>query len=208
MSEQDHEQDIVQFSEQSRKALAEAAQQLTERLQAHTAALLALDGQADLDALFDQNAELEDLVESWNDAVLDHTGTIPLALVDLDDIEEDEDDQLETDEIVSVVSRFDLRVADLDTLLAAGRAAQERILAEDEETDLREPIGTAEQAIYAISREFGEAWFALPGVELIAAARAYVVPEEPFEALQPEAEDIVTELTVPNGTVSYMETWA
>lgn len=206
MSEQDYEQSPEQFSEESRKALAEAAQQLTERLQAHTAALLALGSQADLDTLFEQNTELEEVVENWNDAVLDHTGTSPLALeVDED---EDEPDDIEQDQVVSVVSRFDLRVADLDALLAEGRAAQERILAEDEASDLRDPVESAEQAIYAISREIGEAWFALPGVELIAAARAYVVPEEPFEALQPDAEDIVTELATPNGVVSYAESWA
>jgi len=207
MSEQDFEQIPEQFSEESRKALAQAAQELTARLQAHTAALLAMDGQADFETLFEQNSELEDLVENWNDAVADHTGTIPLALADVDDLDE-EQDEVETDQRVSVVSRFDLRVADLDTLLAEGRAAQERILAEDEEADLRDPVETAEQAIYAISREIGEAWFVLPGVELLAAARAYVVPEEPCEPLQPDADDILTELTVPNGSVSYTESWA
>lgn len=207
MSEQDHEQTIEQFSDDTRKALAEAAQLLTERLQAHTAALLALNAESDFEALFEQNAELEELVESWNDAVLDHTGTIPLALVDTEDLEEEEE-EVQAEQVISVVSRFDLRVVDTDALLAEGRAAQERVLAEDQESDLRDPVETTEQAIYAISREVGEAWFALPGIELIAGARAYVVPEQPFEPLEPEAEDIVTELTTPNGTVTYAESWA
>ena len=69
-------------------------------------------------------------------------------------------------------------------------------------------VDTAEQAIYEISREVGEAWFELPGTELIAGARAYVVPEAPFEPLDTDAEDVITELIAPNGTATHAETWA
>jgi hypothetical protein len=110
--------------------------------------------------------------------------------------------------VISVVSRFDLRVVDPEALLAAGRAAQERHPVELDETGEREPVESAEQAIYEISRELGEGWFELPGVDLVAGARAYVVPEYPFEPLEADADDVLTEIAAPNGSVTHAETWA
>ncbi|GAA3082282.1 hypothetical protein JOF29_004613 [Kribbella aluminosa] len=194
------------FSAETRAALAEASRKLAERLQAHTDALLAMTGDEDHNTLFEHNAALEGVVEDWNDAVFEHTGTTALLL---DDTAEDEDDEeAEPDQLISVVSRFDLRVVDLDELLEAGRAAQERHPAELDESGDREPVDSAEQAIYEISREVGEAWFELPGIELIAGARAYVVPEPPFEPLDADAEDVITELIAPNGVATHAETWA
>ncbi|RZT12819.1 hypothetical protein EV649_7185 [Kribbella sp. VKM Ac-2569] len=194
------------FSAETRTALADASRKLAERLQAHTDALLAMTGDEDHTTLFEHNAALEGVVEDWNDAVFEHTGTSPLLLDDAADDEEDED--AEQDQVISVVSRFDLRVFDLDALLEAGRAAQERHPAELDESGDREPVDSAEQAIYEISREVGEAWFELPGIEMVAGARAYVVPEPPFEPLDAEADDVVTELVAPNGEAIYTEAWA
>ena len=194
------------FSAETREALAEASRRLAERLQAHTEALLAMTGDEEQGTLDEQNAALEELVEGWNDAVFEHTGTTPLLLDDSADDEDDED--VEQDHVISVVSRFDLRVVDLDALLEAGRAAQERHPAELEEGGEKEPVDSAEQAIYEISREVGEAWFELPGIEMVAGARAYVVPEHPFEPLDADAEDVVTELIAPNGVATHAETWA
>ncbi|MET7278295.1 hypothetical protein ABZS29_08700 [Kribbella sp. NPDC005582] len=194
------------FSPESREALAEASRKLAERLQAHTEALLAMNGSENHEALDEQNAALEELVADWNDAVFEHTGTTPLLLDETEDPEADDD--TEEDHVISVVSRFDLRVVDLDTLLEAGRAAQERHPAELEEGGEAEPVETAEQAIFEISREVGEAWFELPGIEMLAGARAYVVPEAPFEPLDPDAEDITTELSAPNGIPTHAESWA
>lgn len=196
------------FSEESRKALAEASRQLAERLQAHTEALLAMTGDEEQASLYEQNAALEELVEGWNDAVFEHTGTAPLLLDDDVEDEEDEEEPEEEDQVISVVSRFDLRVVDLEALLEAGRTAQERHPVELDESGEREPVDSAEQAIYEISREVGEAWFELPGVDLVAGARAYVVPEYPFEPLEADAEDVLTELSAPNGAITHAETWA
>jgi hypothetical protein len=196
------------FSEESRKALAEASRLLAERLQAHTEALLAMTGDEEQAGLYEQNAALEELVEGWNDAVFEHTGTAPLLLDDDIDDEEDEEEPEEQEQVISVVSRFDLRVVDLEALLEAGRSAQERHPAELDESGEREPVESAEQAIYEISREVGEAWFELPGVDLVAGARAYVVPEYPFEPLEADAEDVLTELSAPNGAITHAETWA
>lgn len=212
MTEVDDQQPTAQadqfFSEQTREALAEASRQLAERLQAHTAALLAMTGNpGEETALYEQNVALEELVEGWNDAVFEHTGTAPLLLED-DVEEEDEEEAEEPDQVITVVSRFDLRVVDLEALLDAGRAAQERHPVELDESGERDPVDSAEQAIYEISREVGEAWFELPGVDLVAGARAYVVPEAPFEALEADADDVVTEIAAPNGIVTHAETWA
>jgi hypothetical protein len=193
------------FSAETRDALAEASRKLAERLQAHTEALLAMTGAEEQSALYEQNVALEELVEEWNDAVFEHTGTTPLLL---DDSEDEDDEEVEQDQVISVVSRFDLRVVDLDALLEAGRTAQERHPAELDEAGEREPVDSAEQAIYEISREVGEAWFELPGIEMVAGARAYVVPEHPFEPLDADAEDVVTELIAPNGVATHAETWA
>jgi len=196
------------FSEETRLALAEASRQLTERLQAHTEALLAMTGGPDEQAaLYEQNAALEELVEGWNEAVFEHTGTAPL-LLEEEDLDEDEDEEDEPEQVISVVSRFDLRVVDSEALLTAGRAAQERHPVELDETGEREPVESAEQAIYEISRELGEGWFELPGVDLVAGARAYVVPEYPFEPLEADADDVLTEIAAPNGSVTHAETWA
>jgi len=194
------------FSAESREALAAASRRLAERLQAHTEALLAMTGAEEQSALYEQNAALEELVEGWNDAVFEHTGTAPLLLEDAADDEDDE--EVEQDQVISVVSRFDLRVVDLEALLEAGKAAQERHPAELDEGGETEPVDSAEQAIYEISREVGEAWFELPGIEMVAGARAYVVPEYPFEPLDADAEDVVTELIAPNGVATHAETWA
>jgi len=194
------------FSAESREALAEASRKLAERLQAHTAALLAMTGDEEQTAIYEQNAALEELVEDWNDAVFEHTGTSPLLLDDADD--EEDDEETEQDQVISVVSRFDLRVVDLDALLEAGRAAQERPPAELDDDAEQEPVDSAEQAIYEISREVGEAWFELPGIEMVAGARASVVPKRPFEPLDADAEDVVTELIAPNGVATHAETWA
>ncbi|MEU8222184.1 hypothetical protein [Kribbella sp. NPDC048915] len=193
------------FSAESRAALADASRKLAERLQAHTEALLAMTGNEDHTTLFEHNAALEGVVEEWNDAVFEHTGTSPLLL---DDSIDDEDEETEQDQVLSVVSRFDLRVVDLDALLEAGRAAQERQPDELDESGDREPVESAEQAIYEISREAGEPWFELPGVEMVAGGRAYVVPEAPFEPVDADAEDVVTELAAPNGVPTHAETWA
>jgi hypothetical protein len=196
------------FSEESRKALAEASRLLAERLQAHTEALLAMTGDEEQTTIYEQNAALEELVEGWNDAVFEHTGTAPLLLDDDVEDEDDDEEAEEPDQVISVVSRFDLRVVDLEALLEAGRSAQERHPAELDESGEREPVESAEQAIYEISREVGEAWFELPGVDLVAGARAYVVPEYPFEPLEADAEDVLSELSAPNGAITHAETWA
>ena len=196
------------FSEESRKALAEASRQLAERLQAHTEALLAMTGDEEQTSLYEQNAALEELVEGWNDAVFEHTGTAPLLLEEEAEEADEEEEPQEQDHLISVVSRFDLRVVDLDALLDAGRAAQERHPAELDDSGEPDPVDTAEQAIYEISREVGEAWFELPGVDLVAGARAYVVPEYPFEPLEADADDVLSELSAPNGAITHAETWA
>ncbi|HET6292078.1 MAG TPA: hypothetical protein VFG33_01850 [Kribbella sp.] len=213
MTEVDDQQPAAQaeqfFSEETRKALAEASRLLAERLQAHTDALLAMTGGPDeQNALYEQNVALEELVEGWNDAVFEHTGTAPLLLEDEIEDEDDDEEPEEQDQLITVVSRFDLRVVDLEALLDAGRSAQERHPAELDESGEPDPVDSAEQAIYEISREVGEAWFELPGVDLIAGARAYVVPEYPFEPLEADADDVVTEIGAPNGLVTHAETWA
>lgn len=147
-----------QYSDQSREALRQRADELIEGLRSHTEALLALrGGSAELPGLFDRQDELETLVRSWNDAVLDHTGTTALVLDDPDDEDDGEDEPeqvLETD-VISIVSRIDLSLDDPDELLREGRAAYSRLWPDETEEDIAVAVPDAGQALYALTHESG-----------------------------------------------------
>jgi hypothetical protein len=202
------------FSAETREALATASRRLAERLQAHTEALLAMTGEEEHSTLYEHNAALEGLVEDWNDAVFEHTGTIALVLDEPDD-EDDRDDEpeeeLETD-VISVVSRIDLALADPDELLREGRAAYSRLWPDETEEDLAVAVPDAGQALYALAHEAGEPWLGLPGTAVTSAVRAYVVPEPPYEPpAEPEDENdpeaMLDLVAVPRGTLIFSESW-
>jgi hypothetical protein len=203
------------FSDQSRAALRRRADELIEGLRSHTEALLTLrGGSAEAPGLFDRHDEIETLVRAWNDAVFEHTGTIALVLDEPDD-EDDRDDEpeeeLETD-VISVVSRIDLALADPDELLREGRAAYSRLWPDETEEDLAVAVPDAGQALYALAHEAGEPWLGLPGTAVTSAVRAYVVPEPPYEPpTEPEDENdpeaMLDLVAVPRGTLIFSESW-
>ena len=110
--------------------------------------------------------------------------------------------------MISVVSRFDLRVVDLDALIEAGRAAQERHPAELDEGGEREPVDSAEQAIYEISREVGEAWFELPGIETWWPAPARTSYRSTRSSRSTRTPRTCHRTIAPNGVATHAETWA
>ncbi len=124
----EHDDHPEQFSEESRAALESATAALVEGLQRHTQAVLGMrGGSKETPAVFAINEEVERLVDEWNDRVLDHTGTYPLALITHEDDEDDEDEdlvELGDGTPVAVVSRFDLVVT---TALRSRRPVVRRI---------------------------------------------------------------------------------
>jgi hypothetical protein len=208
--------DIEQYSDQSRAALTEAARQLVEQLEAHTSYLLGLrGGTAELMELFDRQEGIATVARAWNDAVFDHTGTSALNLDDPYDEEDDEDREDEDDEepdgeVVSVVSRFDLRVVDEDAVRAAGREAHRRLWPQENEADALAAVPRVADALYSIRHEAGEAWFDIPGIEPIAGARVFLAVDETYEPPHDDEDDDdepLAEVAAPDGTVIRSEGW-
>lgn len=209
----DETPDIEQYSDQSRAALRLRTDELIEGLRAHAEVLLGLrGGTAERDDLFTENEALGKLLGAWDDAVLDHTGTaVPTGGYeddDEDDLEHDDEDDVPVD-VLTVASRVDLGVRDLDELLAAGRAAHLRLWAKETEADAAVAVADVQQAVYALLHEGGELWSDLPGTGMLAATRLYIAPED-YEVPDDEefsAEAIVEQVSVPDGTVLFSESW-
>jgi hypothetical protein len=214
MDETYDESGPAQYSDASREALRRRAEALIEGLRGHTEALLALQGDpAELPGLFERHEQVETLLRGWHDAVLDHTGTIPLSLDEPDGDEDDREieleEALETD-VISVVSRIDLALDDPEELLREGRAAYSRLWPDEE--DVAAAVPDAGQALYALAHEAGEPWLDLPGTGVTSAVRAYIVPEQPYQPpAEPEDENdpdaLLDLVAVPRGTLIFSESW-
>ncbi|GAB3812498.1 hypothetical protein [Kribbella italica] len=211
----DETPDIEQYSDESRAALRLRTDELIEGLRAHAEVLVGLrGGSAEREDLFTENEALGKLLGAWDDAVLDHTGTVvPSGGYD-DDVLADEEDEEDGGPVgvLTLVTRVDLGVRDTAELLNAGRAAHRRLQPEESEADALVAIGDEAQAVYALLHEAGEPWLELPGTGLLAATRLYVEPEdyaipgdEDEDGFSPEA--IVEEVAVPEGTLLFSESW-
>ncbi|GAB2598041.1 hypothetical protein [Kribbella endophytica] len=218
----DETPDIEQYSDESRAALRLRTDELIEGLRAHAEVLVGLrGGSAESEDLFTENEALGKLLGAWDDAVLDHTGTV----VSSGGYDEDDDldDEPEDDgpvAVLSLITRVDLGVRDTAELLNAGRAAHRRLQPEESEADALVAIGDEAQAVYALLHEAGEPWLELPGTGLLAATRLYVEPEDyapPGDEDDGDdasadddfsAEAMVEEVAVPEGTLLFSESWA
>lgn len=219
----DETPDIEQYSDESRAALRLRTDELIEGLRAHAEVLVGLrGGSAEKEDLFTENEALGKLLGAWDDAVLDHTGTV----VSSGGYDEDDDldDEPEDDgpvAVLSLITRVDLGVRDTGELMNAGRAAHRRLQPEESEADALVAIGDEAQAVYALLHEAGEPWLELPGTGLLAATRLYVEPEDyapPGDEDDGDdddsqdddfsAEAMVEEVAVPEGTLLFSESWA
>lgn len=181
MTDDHQEDDMEQYSQESRTQLRDRAEALATALEQHTTTLLEMTGGTSTPtALFQLNDDIRKAAAAWDDAVFDHTGTFPIAIESLDE-DEDEDDDLDQDErdgpnsaeaplAVSVMSRWDLDIIDPAALIQAGQAAHQRLNPSWSEADI-DGVG---QALYAIVHEHGEPWFEMPGVGTVAGHRAYL----------------------------------
>lgn len=202
-----------QFSPQTREALDVSVAALVDALQRHAKQVGGMrGGSSDVPAVFDANAEVEQLIAAWNERVFDHTGTFPVSLQGLDedgeDFAEDEEDpaELEDGEPLSVVSRWDLSVVDSQALLQAGRDAHRRLQPDETEGDAAVAVPNVGQAVYALLHEHGEPWYDMPGVEVVSGLRAYVRPDEQPTPLSEET-DYDEAITQPPGERLFGESW-
>lgn len=202
-----------QFSPQSREALDLSVAALVDALQRHAAQLGGMrGGSSDIPAVFDANAEVERLIAAWNERVFDHTGTFPVSLQGFDrdgeEFAEDGQDpaELEDGEPLSVVSRWDVVVVDIDALLRAGRDAHMRLRPDESDADAAVAVPTPGQAVYALLHERGEPWYNMPGVQVVSGVRAYVRPDERPTPLSDET-DYDEAITQPAGERLFGESW-
>jgi hypothetical protein len=114
--------DIEQFSAQSATQLVAATKALKSALDDYLKLVTSLrGGSVDVQRVFDANEVVRREAMRWDDATGDHTGTFPLGLEDLDD-DEDAEDEVSDEEPesvyeISIVSRWDLEVSDVPTLI-------------------------------------------------------------------------------------------
>lgn len=203
-----------QFSERTRTALDAAVEGLVEALRRHAHYVGGLrGGSSELAGLFEANAEVESLIDAWNERVGDHTGTFPVSLIrpeeDLDDDLEDDSELRAVSDAspISVVSRWDLLVVDVAALVRAGREAHKRVYPGENDEDAAAAVPDAGQALYALCHDAGEPWYDIPGIEVVRGVRAYVRPDEPATPLSAE-DDIEATIVEPAGERIFGESWA
>ncbi len=98
-------------------------------------------------------------------------------------------------------------MVDEPELLAAGRTAHRRNRLEETEEDAALAVNDGSSALYAVLHEVGEAWFGVPGVRVMNAARVYVAPDEPPPPLPDDPEDIAQAVRLPPGRIVFSEGW-
>ncbi|MGQ0844586.1 MAG: hypothetical protein ACT4QF_10660 [Sporichthyaceae bacterium] len=204
---------LEQYSPASAQALTESVERLVEGLRAWAAQAVAMrGGDAELAGLFDRNDRLAAMVEEFNDAAGNHTGTLVLALagleddfdLDLEDDEEDDDVPLQSQ--LCVVSRWDLELVDRDALIAAGRAAHLRENPRSTAEDAEVAVWDASSAIAAITCGTGEVWFGIPGLRPMGGARVGIAPDESLAPL-PDDPELIDYLVPPSGVCILSESW-
>lgn len=200
-----------QFSQVTREALELSVAALCEALQRHARQVGGMrGGSSEFPALFEANQEVARLVDAWNERVSEHSGTLPVAQLDDDEDDDFEEDDLAepTDgEVLSVVSRWDLRLADSGALLQAGRAAHQRLRPEENDEDAVIAVPDFGQAMYSILHEIGEPWYDLPGVEVISGIRVFLRPDETPAPLPDDDDEITEPIAQPAGEVLFAESW-
>lgn len=218
----DDVQDVEQYSPQSAARLREATEELTAALGRFTEETTVMHGgSAQVLALFGLVEAVASATVAWHARAFDHTGVSAMPLDEdgsvfgpVDDDEQDEEvDGPEVVEGVSVVSRWDLAVLDIDALLAAGRAAHRRNRVEENEQDAAAAVNDPARALYAVLHEQGELWRHIPGVEVAYGARVYLQPDldqagdaDGMDDLDEEFEPLQAVLPPP-GRVLFSEDW-
>jgi hypothetical protein len=150
----------TQWTAEARNAYARRAEELITEIRRHVEATLQRQGrQAEHQSYFESAERLRSAAEAFNDAELDWCGSFPLALRGADEDDTwDEGDGAEDDEptaVLSVLSRWDFRVTDVDAVIAAGRAAYLTAWPDDTEEDARVRVQDVVSAAAEITHAHG-----------------------------------------------------
>ncbi|MEV0291880.1 MULTISPECIES: hypothetical protein [unclassified Kribbella] len=201
--------DVEQYSDESSEGLQQATTDLIGALRTYADALLRLrGGAAEAEELFARNAAIESVVEAWNEAVFEHTGTAPLLLEVIEELDEEADEE-PVGGALSVITRVDLTLESPEALLAAGRAAYLRLWPDETDEDAEVAVDGPVQAVYTMANEAGDPWPTMPGAGVRRAVRAYVVPENPDDVAVVEDDlDMLREVVPPPGTLVFSEAWS
>lgn len=209
---------VEQFSPQSTAALRDAAQRLSEMALRYVDLTEAMSGStSETMRIFHLNDELAAAVVELNQRVLDHTGTRPLwphTFDDTDDepFEEDEEDEeddpeIEVDEYLSVVSRWDIAVTNRDEVLEAARRAHLRDHPVDGEADAELAVPDPGAAVMALLGQSATIWFNIPGIEPLRGVHVGIVPTDVAEPQEIDIDSIVDNVVPPEGAVFFSEVW-
>lgn len=206
---------VEQFSPQSTAALRDAAQRLSETALRYVDMTKNMSGStSELMRIFDLNDELAAAVVELNQRISDHTGATPLwphTFDDTDDepFEEDEGDdaEIEVDEYLSVVSRWDIAVTNRDEVLEAGRRAHLRDHPVDGEADAELAVPDPGAAVMALLGQSATIWFNIPGTEPLRGVHVGIVPTDVLEPQEIDIDSIVDNVVPPEGAVFFSEVW-
>jgi hypothetical protein len=206
---------VEQFSPQSTAALRDAAQRLSEMALRYVRLTEDMSGStSELMRIHHLNDELAAAVADVNEKILDHTGTRPLwphTFDDTDDepFEDDEEDdpEIEVDEYLSVVSRWDIAVTNRDEVLEAARRAHLRDNPVDGEADAELAVPDPGAALMASLGQSATIWFNTPGIEPLRGVHVGIVPTDVPEPQEIDIDSIVDNVTPPEGAVFFSEVW-
>jgi hypothetical protein len=213
---------VEQYSPESARRLREATAALTAELDRFVEGAAGMHGgSAEMPTFFALADAVSRAVVDWQERAADHIGAYVLPLdADLDHLEDDEDEEddgpVEITDAVSVVSRWDLGVVDVDALVAAGRAAHRRMRPEEDDADTAVAVDGPATAVQALLHEQGEPWYEVDGLQVLHGARVFLRPDAPAapevehddEVLDPFLDDPVDAVLPPPGEVVFSEGWA
>lgn len=208
-----------QFSNPTREALETSVDELVDAVRRHAAHLLSVRGAtSEMNGLMAANDDVARAVEAWSNRVFDHSGTFPVFV----EVEDDDDDDsllddfesdlesapapLPTGAPLSVVSRWDLEVEDVDALIRSGREAHLRQWPHDSPQDAEVAVPDVSQALHCVLQEAAEPWYTLPGIAVVRGQRALVLAAERAGRLLPE-EDMDEVIVEPPGERLATEVW-
>ncbi|MEJ5944941.1 hypothetical protein WDZ17_06485 [Pseudokineococcus basanitobsidens] len=205
--------DPVAWSAESAKHLQAATDELVSVLQGFTGEVGSMHGgSAEIPLLVRLRADVLAAATRWNERVAERSGYFvfpagdfdPEMYGDLDAVDDPPEPRLPAQAEVSVLSRFDLAVVDVEALMGEARQAwRDRIRPEDDERDAAVAVDDVPAAVDLLLSLRGpepyERFHVLPGVEVRAGMHLLVDPDEPL--VGPSGEHPVQDLDHPERAV-------
>lgn len=180
-----------QWTDQGRGSLRAAADELALGVREHADTLAGLTGVKDIASVFAANHRLLEVAHAYAEAQLELTGTsYPFGVLPPLEDEEADDDEVVEEYVsgtgVSVVQRRDFVVTDEAAVLAAGRAAYDRVWSPDDPEEAASQVTNLALALSEIAHSDG--WDALEHVQGLdtRAAMASVISHDDLLSADPD----------------------